>query len=99
MQSLPAVTPETLTRQESLALWMRRTTTTFVSLAEGSGVTGAQMGRLCSQDTMPVRHHAHLLAQGVPAELLPRPEDQKPGRKPISRPIPHDLAMAAFRGV
>lgn len=99
MQLAQDVTTEPITRQEALRRWMRRTRTTFVALAEGSNVTGAQMSKLCGQETMPVRHHHHLVAHGVPAALLPRPEDQRPGPKPRPACIPNSEAMNAFRGV
>lgn len=99
MQLAQDVTTEPITRQEALRRWMRRTGTTFVALAEGAGVTGAQMSKLCGQETMPVRHHSHLVKKGVPSALLPRPEDQRPGPKPRPACIPNAEAMAAFRGV
>jgi len=98
MQLAQDVTTEPITRQEALRRWMRRTNTTFVALAENSGVTGAQMSKLCGQETMPVRHHRYLVQLGVPATLLPRPEDHRPGRRSHPRPITHEIAMAAFRG-
>lgn len=98
MQIGLSVTTEPLTRQEALRRWMRLTGVTFRALAEGSGVSGTQMGNLAGQETMPTCHHRHLVAQGVPSELLPRAEDQKRGRKRIVRPITHEAAMAAFRG-
>lgn len=99
MQLAQDVTTEPITRQEALRRWMHRTRTTFVTLAKGSGVTGAQMSKLCGQETMPIRHHLHLVKQGVPVSLLPRPEDLRPGRRALPRPITHEIAMSAFRGV
>lgn len=98
MQLAQDVTTEPITRQEALRRWMRRTSTTFVGLAKNSGVTSAQMSKLCGQGTMPVRHHNHLVKQGVPTALLPRPEDHKCGRRPRPAHITDAEAMSAFRG-
>lgn len=87
-----------LTRQERLTVWMRRNDVTFTSLADGYELHFSQLARLCGQETMPTRHHAYLVGQSIPVELLPLALDQKPGPKPRPKPIPHDVAMAAFRG-
>jgi hypothetical protein len=58
-------------------------------------VTPNSVSKLCDQETMPVRRHAQLLEQGLPAELLPRPEDIKPGPRP--RDV-HEQFLQAFRG-
>jgi len=94
MQLGIAPTLTELSRQEKLRLWMERAGVTFISLALGVGINPAVLGRQCKQDTMPARNHSALLAQGVPAELLPVPLDQRPGPKPRARcasahPAPH----------
>lgn len=73
-----------LTRQERLDIWMRRGGVTFVRLGEICGVHANCAAKLLRQETLPVRHHAALLAAGVPLELLPEALDQKPGPKPKS---------------
>jgi len=80
---LPSVTSLTpVTRQERLELWMRRSAITFLRLGEICGISGVVMSQHLRAETMPVRHHAALLAAGMPAELLPGAQDQKPGPKP-----------------
>lgn len=80
LNSVPTLTD--LTRQERLDLWMRRTGTTFVLLGEICGIHANCVTSHLRADTMPVRHHAALVAAGMPLELLPDPQDQKPGPKP-----------------
>ncbi|MBG3875569.1 XRE family transcriptional regulator [Desulfovibrio oxamicus] len=87
MQSGIAPTLTELSRQEKLRLWMDRTGATFLGLSAGVGINPAVLGRQCKQDTMPARNHRALVAQGVPAELLPIPLDQRPGPKPRARCI------------
>jgi len=84
-----------LTRQEALRLWMNRNGKSFSAWGGNMGVTGNAVSKLCDQDTMPVHRHEQLRHLGVPAELLPKPMDLKPGPKP--RGI-HGEFMAAFRG-
>jgi len=82
MQLNSVPTPIDLTRQECLDLWMRRTGFTFVRLGEICGIHANCVTQHLRAETMPVRHHAALLAAGVPLELLPLALDQKPGPKP-----------------
>jgi transcriptional regulator with XRE-family HTH domain len=84
-----------LTRQEALRIWLSRNGLTFSELGRRLGVTPNSVSKLCDQETMPVRRHAQLLEQGLPAELLPRPEDIKPGPRP--RDV-HEQFLQAFRG-
>ncbi len=84
-----------LTRQEALRLWLSRNGLSFSELGRRLGVTPNSVSKLCDQETMPVRRHAQLLEQGLPAELLPRPEDIKPGPRP--RDV-HEQFLQAFRG-
>lgn len=102
MESPQSVTQAMPTRQESLASWLREHREqgfTLAKLAAGARIHLSCLSRMFDQDTMPVRHHAYLVSRGVPAELLPRAEDKRPGRKPSPPRIPHDEAMAAFRCV
>lgn len=84
-----------LTRQEALRIWLSRNGLTFSELGRRLGVTPNSVSKLCDQETMPVRRHAQLLEQGLPAELLPRPEDLKRGPKPRGL---HEQFLHAFRG-
>lgn len=84
-----------LTRQEALRLWLSRNGLSFSELGRRLGVAPNSVSKLCDQETMPVRRHAQLLEQGLPAELLPRPEDIKPGPRP--RDV-HEQFLQAFRG-
>lgn len=84
------------TKQERLLLWMRRNRRSYRGLGRDIDLSGVQVANLCGQDTMPTEHHAQLVALGVPADLLPKPLDVKPGPKPrfVS---PHDEFFKAFR--
>lgn len=84
-----------LTRQEALRLWLSRNSLTFSELGRRLGVTPNSVSKLCDQETMPTRRHAQLVDQGIPAELLPRAQDIKPGPKPRDL---HEQFMQAFRG-
>lgn len=71
-------------RIEKLKLFMRmqKPPLSFVSLSKQLGISSAALGRHCANDTMPVNQHSHLIDKGIPENLLPKPEDRKPGPKP-----------------
>ncbi|CAK7034978.1 MAG: hypothetical protein DELT_00523 [Desulfovibrio sp.] len=84
MQSSLALNLTDAPRIEKLKLFMRMQNPplTFVSLAEPLDITSAVLGKSCSQETMPVYQHKHLVENGIPPELLPIPQDRKSGPKP-----------------
>ena len=76
-------------RLEKLKQWMREQCPplTFVQLAAPLMISSAILARNCGKETMPVYQYKHMRAQGAPADLLPRPFDQKPGPKPKARSL------------
>lgn len=71
-----------LSREERFKIWMRREKITLTALAKHLGITLQSVRFLTRNETMPTHRHAQCLAFGIPAELLPRPFDITPGRKP-----------------
>ena len=68
-----------LSREEKLQIFLIRTGLTFKSIGASLNLTGTAVAKLCRNDTMPTRRHAEFVELGIPASLLPRPEDIKPG--------------------
>jgi len=91
-------TPIVPTRQELLKAWMDRDkkSRSFRKFASRMGITGVSLGRLCAGETIPTERHRKLVELGVPTDLLPRPEDLRPGR-PRKLGL-HDEFAAAFKG-
>jgi len=83
------------TRQELLRLWLERNGKSFRGFGRRMGISGVSVARLCGGETMPTVRHCQLIELGVPSNLLPRPEDLKPGRKP--RLGLHEEFRAAYR--
>jgi len=83
-----------LSRDEKLWIFLNRSGLTFKAIGGKLDMTGTAAAKLCRGDTMPTRRHAELVALGIPADLLPRPEDIKPGPKP-RRPLTTETATAA----
>lgn len=98
MQTAQNATLGAKARQEALSDWIRSNETTLTKLALDAGIGVSRLSRMLGQETMPKRHHAFLRSQGIPANFLPRAEDQKRGPKPRPAFIPNAEAMAAFRG-
>jgi hypothetical protein len=96
MESTLDATPITPTRQELLRLWLDRTGHSFRRFGRSMGISGVSVARLCDQDTMPTDRHRQLLELGMPPNLLPKPVDQKPGRKPRLG-LHEEFQAAAFR--
>lgn len=71
-----------LSREEKLQIFLGRSGLTFKAIGEKLDMTGTAAAKLCRGETMPTRRHAELITLGIPAELLPKPEDIKPGPKP-----------------
>lgn len=81
---MDTITLESLTRQERLLVWLRRSGISCVELGEKLGISKSGVSRYFRGDTMPSRHVQKLIDLGIPAELLPAPED-KPRGKPARR--------------
>ncbi|WP_455784337.1 helix-turn-helix domain-containing protein [Bilophila wadsworthia] len=75
-----------LTTDEKREIWMKRNRCTVSRLAEVAGVTVSSLSRALRNSTMPVAQHQALVDFGVPAELLPRPFNRKPGPRPTYQP-------------
>ncbi|GFK95426.1 hypothetical protein NNJEOMEG_03289 [Fundidesulfovibrio magnetotacticus] len=71
-----------LSREEKLQIFLNRSGLTFKAIGGKLDMSGTAAAKLCRGETIPVRRHAELVALGIPAEYLPRPEDIKPGPKP-----------------
>lgn len=54
---------------------------TFVELGRVLGITSSGVSRMLNGERMPVAHHEKLVQAGVPASLLPRPENVRRGPK------------------
>jgi len=82
MELMNDVTQLHPTRQELLALYLKRKRLSYARLGKLLGITGQSVFRLCRNDTAPTRRVEQLLEAGIPAELLPAPLDIPPGPKP-----------------
>lgn len=51
-------------------------------LAQLLGIHVSYVGKICSGERRPKEHIEQLIALGIPAELLPEPNDGRPGPKP-----------------
>ena len=69
-------------RREALRLWMFANHITLQSLADLIGITHGALSQALGGERMPVRNHEVLIAAGIPAHLLPRAEDIRPGPRP-----------------
>ena len=74
-------------RREALRIWLfaNRRSLTLSSLAALLGVTHGALSQTLGKERMGTRDHGILVAAGVPPNLLPRPEDVRPGPKPRQR--------------
>ena len=70
-------------RREALRIWLfaNRRSVTLTSLAALLGVTHGALSQALGKERMSTRDHGILLAAGIPPNLLPRPEDVRPGPK------------------
>lgn len=82
MESAEHVTLTTATRQERLAIHLRRNNLTFAHIGRLLGCSRGSANRLCNAETAPTRRVEQLLELGIPADLLPTPLDIAPGPKP-----------------
>ena len=78
-----------LSREEKLQIFLQRNRISFRFLGVRMDMTGTAVSSLCRGETMPTRRHAELVALGIPVELLPRPEDIKPGPRPKTQAPAH----------
>ncbi len=60
-------------------IWMSRNQVTFRDIGKYLGVTPMTAGRLCKAEHAPCARVRQLMRMGIPAELLPRPLDLRPG--------------------
>ena len=74
--------PQDLDRHTALRLWLMISRNTITALAARIGISQGALSWGLKKDTMPVDSHKILVEAGVPVELLPRPEDVRPGPKP-----------------
>ena len=69
-------------RPKRLRKWLRAHDITLAALGRELGVSETRARELIFIETMPTLLHARATALGIPAELLPRALDKKPGPKP-----------------
>lgn len=72
----------TLTRQECLYLYLRREKVSLAALARAMGISRARVHGLLRAERAPSKRVQQLVALGLPRDLLPVPEDLRPGPKP-----------------
>lgn len=82
MESITSITYEELTRQERLFIWLRRNGMKQAEIARALGVGGMAINRMLNKETAPAYRVEQLRELGIPAGLLPRPLNIKPGPKP-----------------
>lgn len=81
MESCTPITSIELTRQERLEVWMGRNGWNYKTLGELAGFSKTYSARSLKGETIPPHFYSALI-EVVPADLLPRSEYRKPGRKP-----------------
>lgn len=64
---------DSLTRQERLLIWLRRSGLQYREIAERTGVKTAAVSKWFDGDTIPPYRHQQLVDLGIPADLLPLP--------------------------
>ena len=67
--------PQDLDRHTALRVWLMTSGNTITALSSLVGISQSALSWGLKQETMPVRSHELLVEAGVPAPLLPRPED------------------------
>ncbi|WP_164561981.1 hypothetical protein [Nitratidesulfovibrio vulgaris] len=82
METMHDVTQLQPTRQELLALYLKRNRLSYARIGQHMGITGQSVMRLCRNDTAPSHRVAQLADLGIPVDLLPKPHDITPGPKP-----------------
>lgn len=68
-------------RQAALYAWIKDKKITYIRLGEVLDMSGAAASKALSKERIKTDYHKILLDFGIPASLLPRPENIKPGTK------------------
>ena len=69
-------------KKRAFRIWCIENEVTITELAARIGISQPALSTALCKETIPVRRHAALKKEGVPAHLLPRPEDVPSGPKP-----------------
>jgi len=70
-----------MTRYDLLRAWLRERNVTFTWLGERLGRTETTLRQMVMRDHMPVEMHAAMVDLGIPAHLLPEPQQRQRRRK------------------
>ena len=68
-------------RRQALKIWLFANGLSVSSLARILDITPSALQQALGRDRMPVRNHQALIDAGIPAHLLPHPQDIRPGPK------------------
>ncbi len=69
-------------RRVAFRMWQQTAAgKTLVELARCLGISGSALSKSLDKERMPVKHHEKLIELGVPANILPRPENVSTGPK------------------
>ena len=69
-------------RRQALKIWLFANGLSVSSLARTLDISPSALQQALGRDRMPVRNHQALIDAGIPAHLLPHPQDVRPGPRP-----------------
>ena len=72
---------ELFSREEHLLIWLRRKRLSYAEIGRQLGVTRMSALRLCKAQCINATRHEQLCALGIPIELLPERDNEKPVRR------------------
>lgn len=85
-QEYSLVTAAAASRRIAFRMWQQTAAgKTLVELAKCLGISGSALSKSLDKERMPVKHHKKLIELGVPANILPRPENVPTGPKVKSK--------------
>ncbi len=82
------MTTDNQNRPQQLRAWMKDMEVTDNFVAQFMGVSPQAVNKMLKRPTMPTDRHKVCVELGFPVELLPRPEDLKPGPRPKIPKLP-----------